>query len=336
VRQAATESNSFRSRVFAGRSNPLARELWKFLFKMVDLGKFAVLGKPRWGIGSIDVTCRCNLKCKHCYFLEQDYSTELTEQQWFDKFERLKKIGFPFYQCSWVGGEPMLRKSFVEKGMKYFKSNLVATNGTIPLPDWPNVYFWVSVDGTREYDTEMRGQDRYDRIIKNTNRPDLRISIAMVVSTFNYKCIDDFLAEWSQRSIKSVLFEFWTPIRGLEGQDLWLGWELRDRIIDHLLELKKKYGDFIENPAHVLRLMKSDVARSITSDCPYAKASYCFGPDGRLKRPCMMGEKADCSRCGCILPFHIASLLDKSLVLREALRGVKKVYLGLKKAVNEG
>jgi len=334
VTQAAVVK-TFRSRVLEGNDNPFARELWKFLFKMVDLGKFAVFGKPRWGIGSIDVTYRCNLKCKHCYFLEQGYESELSEDEWIRKFERLKKIGFPFYQCSWVGGEPLMRKSLVEKGMKYFKSNLIATNGTIPLPDWPNVYFWVSVDGTRRYDAEMRGQERYDRIIENTNRPDLRISIAMVVSRFNYECIDELLAEWRDRPIRSILFEFYTPIEGIDDADLRLDWELRDSIIDHLLELKKKYGDFIENPAHILRMMKSDVAPSITRDCLFAKESFCFGPDGRVKKPCMMGEKADCSRCGCVLPFHIASLQDKSLLLREVVRGIKKVYLSLKKAVSE-
>ena len=52
----------------------------------------------------------------------------------------------------------MLRKELLERGMKYFRSNLVTTNGTIELPDWPDVNFYISVDGKKEMHDAIRGR----------------------------------------------------------------------------------------------------------------------------------------------------------------------------------
>ena len=34
---------------------------------------------------SIDITNRCNLKCKHYYFWRQNYKTELDDNNWLNK-----------------------------------------------------------------------------------------------------------------------------------------------------------------------------------------------------------------------------------------------------------
>jgi len=324
--RAATDG-TVRDKVFEGLGRLIGREPTKFLFRLYDLARFDLFGRPRYGIGSIDITYRCNLNCKHCYFKEYGYDNELTDEQWIAFFEALKETPFPFYQASWIGGEPLLRKELVGRLMKMFRSNVVATNGTIPLPDWPDCNFYVSVDGTREYYRDMRGQEwMYDRIIENTNRPDLRIIIAMVVARNNWQCIPEMLREWSQRPVKGILFQFYTPIRG-QSEDLWPGWALRDRVIDMLIRLKYTYGDFIINPVSMLRLMKSDLAPAVTARCPYARDSYALAPDGSRKFPCMMGEKADCSRCGCVLPFHSELMRRKSLVFRELMGALRNLFV---------
>ncbi|MEW6358611.1 MAG: radical SAM protein [Planctomycetota bacterium] len=309
---------TLRDRVFEGFSSVIGRHRTKFLFKIYDLARFDLFGRPWGNFGSIDITCRCNLHCKHCYFMEQGYDSELSEEQWFQKFDEWRRNGFPFYQCSWVGGEPLLRKDLVAKGMKYFKSNVIATNGTIPLPDWPDVNFYVSVDGTAEYYRQMRGRDFYERIKKNADRPDLKVVASMVVAKNNYHCIPDLLAEWSRTAVKGIMFQFYTPIRG-HTDDLWPGFELRDRILDDLLRYKKIYGDFIDLPESLFRLMKSDRCKPITANCLYRTQAFCYDPMGRVKRPCMMGPKADCSRCGCVLPFHLHLLESRSLMFREMM-----------------
>src|SRR6185369_1210749 len=97
-----------------------------------------------------------------------------------------------------------------------------------------------------------------------------------------------------------------------------------DRVLDLLIEKKKLYGDFIVNSERALRLMKSDRARSVTDRCPFAEKSFALGPDGIMKEPCMLGPKADCDRCGCVVPFYLKSLTDRNLVIRDVTATLKK------------
>ena len=315
------------NRFFDLSSRVIGQTWTRFIWRTADLLRFDLIGRP-WGlIGSVDITYRCNLQCAHCYFEEQGFESELTDDEWIAFFEALKGTNFPFYQCSWVGGEPLVRKDLVGRLRTNFKNNLVATNGTIDLPDWPDVSFYVSVDGTELYYGLLRKKrGLYGRIKENVNaHPHLNVRAAMVVTRHNHECIEEFLQEWSKTSVRSILFQFYTPIRG-QSEDNWMGWELRDRVIDRLLALKKRYGKFVENHERVLRLMKSDRAANVTRTCAYAEAAFCFGPTGKPKLPCMMGEKADCARCGCVLPFHIAMLGDRSLAFREIIRGMTGLY----------
>jgi len=316
-----------RSSVYALLSRVGGRAFAGFVMRMTDLVGFVFAGIPRYSIGSIDITHRCNLHCRHCYFLAQGYRDELTDEEWIARLDDLRDhTAFPFYQCSWVGGEPLLRKDLVARLLPRFKSNLITTNGSIPLPDWPNCSFYVSVDGTREYYTRVRGRgDLYDRIKTNIrSAPHLRITAAMCVDRENWRCIPEMLAEWYPTAVRGFIFQFFTPIEGLDDA-LWPGWELRDRILDMLLRLKRTYGDFIVNTPDQLRLMKSAVAPSVTRDCQYAKIAYALGPDGKRKLPCMMGEKADCERCGCILPFHAWLLDHQNVIIREIVLSLRRM-----------
>lgn len=319
---------TFRDSLFRVSSNAIGKETTKFFFKLYDLGRFDLFGKPNGTISSFDITNRCNLRCKHCYFYAHDYEDEkeLTDDEWIDKLEELKETDFPFYQSSWIGGEPLLRKNLIERCMKYFKSNLVATNGTIPLPDWPDVNFYIAIDGPEEMHDNIRGKGCHAKIKKNIDRPELKIIVSMVVNKLNYTGIERFLEEWSNTSVKGCLFQMHTPVKGLEHNDeLWPGWELRDQIIDKLIKLKdEKYGDFIGVPRYVLEMMKSDKCRDVTKNCLFKQVSYCLDPQGKRKRPCMMGPLADCERCGCVLPFHLKALENKKLIFREMIMGLKR------------
>lgn len=294
-------------------------------WRVYDYIKIGLKGMPSNSLGGIDVTNRCNLKCKHCYFMKQHYEAELSTEEWLTKFEKLKAGGFPFLICGWIGGEPLLRKDLVEKGKRYFKSNIIFTNGTIELPYWPDVAFSVSVHGTQEYHHRMTGADRgvYQMIKRNVDRDDLDVVIAFCITRLNYECIEEMLKEWSHTAVRGIAFEFYTPMKG-EGDELWLNWDERDRIIDQLISLKKEYGGFIWLNDRLLRLMKSDLSQKITQKCPFSKIGFSFDPMGKPKEPCQLGPDADCSRCGCILPFISMQLTHRGQLIPEFISSASR------------
>jgi MoaA/NifB/PqqE/SkfB family radical SAM enzyme len=299
----------------------------KALFTRFNLARiwFFLFGIPRQSFGSVDVTSHCNLRCGHCYFFEQDHGVQWSLEQWRQHFEKMKTEGFGFYQCTWVGGEPLLRPEIIELGRSYFKYNSVTTNGSLALPDWKDVSWYISVDGGREHHEQMRNMPGlYDTIIETIAQSEgLKITIAYCITRDNQGEIAASLREWSANpKVRNLVFSFFTPVSGVDDS-LWPGWDAKDSILDQLIEQKKIYGDFIVNSVAALTLMKSDRSRSVTDHCPFAEKSFALGPDGIMKEPCMLGPKADCQRCGCVVPFYLKSLTDRKGVIRELMRTLK-------------
>lgn len=255
---------------------------------------------------SIDVTNKCNLRCKHCYFFQQNQEKELSDSELLNRIKVFKKAYPSMEQATWVGGEPLLRKDLIIEGMKLFPFNMIVTNGTKELPNWKNCVFNVSVDGTKKYYEKIRGAGLYEKVKMNADRDDIRVNIACVLNKENYFCIEDLLEEWAKTKVRGVTFDFYTPIRGIKS-DLWLNWQERDQIIRKLMDLRKKYGGFLLDSEPVLELMLSENSQKLTTNCIVPKAVVCMDSAGNIKRPCVMGNKADCSRCGCIIPFLIES-----------------------------
>lgn len=103
------------------------------------------------------------------------------------------------------------------------------------------------------------------------------------------------------------------------------GWERRDAVLDQLLVLKqKKYGDFIAMPERVLELMKSHNAKRVTDNCIFEKKGYSLTTTGQVKEKCMLGPKADCDRCGCVVPYYLHYRVEKSTIVKATWNEVKK------------
>ncbi len=254
----------------------------------------------------IELTKDCNLRCKHCYFFRQDYTTELSDAEWLATLKDARNE-HDLLLASWCGGEPLLRKDLIAEAMKYFRYNQVLTNGTFPLPYWPDVVFEVSVDGTRESHDAIRGNGTYNRIKRNINRSDLRINLACSINRLNHHSIEDMVEEWSKTHVRGIHFGFYSPTKAEHCGDLSIDFKLRDTIIDRIRMLKRKYGDFILVPEKVLDLMSSENAEEVTSNCLYDKLFVTFGPDGKEKR-CPVGDQAVCSQCGHSPPYFMQAL----------------------------
>lgn len=85
----------------------------------------------------IELTERCNLRCKHCYIHDpardrEVQSKELTTEQWYDLFDELAEAGCLW--MTWTGGEILLRSDFVPL-YRYAKAKgfliTLFTNGTL-------------------------------------------------------------------------------------------------------------------------------------------------------------------------------------------------------------
>lgn len=285
-------------------------------------GAFFALGLPDGALCAIDVTARCNLRCKHCYFFEQGYTSEqeLSAEEWVTLLSQLRRAAWPrpyvAYQCSWVGGEPLLRPEVIERCRHFFPYNIVVTNGMLPLPSWPDVHFFVSVDGTREAHEAIRGKGSYQRIKQNVDRPDLDVMLTMCVNRLNADTLEEVVREWDATTVRHIAFEFHTPIVGLAAdEELALGAAERDELLELILCLKEIYGSFIVPPPRTYRLMHSSRSRQVTDHCLYRERALVLGPDGQRKRPCMLGPKADCDRCGCIIPFITRAQVDRREIL---------------------
>lgn len=269
-------------------------------------------------ITSIDVINICNLHCKHCYWWQQKRAKALTLEEWQPIWESLRKRGIVF--CAWVGGEPLLpdAKPIVEEGKKYFASNIIFTNGTFPLPNWKEVTFGISIDGTQEIHDEIRGKGAYHKTRTNilNASPGLKIYIDCTLHKLNYSVIEDIIKDWKNTPAKGIIFQFASAIK--ENDPLCLSPEERDRVLDNLIRLRKKYGSFLAwDTPYVLNLMKSINFREIVTNCPIAitdpRGVISLDSLGKRKKPCILGE-LDCLKCGCIIPFVMTAYYKRDLL----------------------
>src|SRR5689334_6991456 len=204
----------------------------KKLEKLQQITKLFIFGLRKNAVGSIDVTNRCNLRCEHCYFFAEDHDNEreLSIEKWIEKLDAMKAAGHPMMLCTWVGGEPMVRKQLIEVGRHYFKHNTIVTNGTMELPDWADCTWVISIDGTEEAFAKMRAPGIYQKIKENVLRhQDLRIQISCVITSLTVDCIEDLVAEWGPLARGGIIFDFFTPVNKLD-ESLWLDWDRRDQV----------------------------------------------------------------------------------------------------------
>lgn len=91
---------------------------------------------------TLELTVRCNLKCKMCLFRHRDdenpfiIKEELTSQQWSDIAQQAAEMGVGGILIT--GGEPMLRSDFCEIYENIYRSGFIIslyTNATLVTPE---------------------------------------------------------------------------------------------------------------------------------------------------------------------------------------------------------
>ena len=264
--------------------------------------------------GSADIINVCNLHCDHCYWwLNRKENEELTVKQWKKIIDEKFKKQHVFI-VTLVGGEPMMRPEVVELFVKEFpKRACVVTNGTYPIPNLKDIYFyWISIDGTEKIHNNIRGDGTWaktrkniiDYVEKNGEKAWKDIWITMTINSRNYMTVKQVIEEWYDYSNK-IGFQFHTPF--MKGDPLWLPFgEIRSKVVDDIITMQENgYKDYIINPKSQLEIMKKSWGGKGTTpiDCP-TWAILSVDHMGREKSPCCIGSaennsmKPRCEECG--------------------------------------
>ena len=168
-------------------------------------------------LGTVIVTDRCNLHCKHCSVnnitaVMHPYKQLRSEmQQLYDMGVRI------LFFCGgetflWQDGELTIRDLVAEAKRMGFLIVNVVTNGTFPI-DLPEAdLILLSLDGDRQRHNEIRG-DTYDTIMENIrNATADNICLYMAVNQINKDCIQHVCrTARDTKNIRAVSFNFHTP-----------------------------------------------------------------------------------------------------------------------------
>jgi len=265
----------------------------------------------------VDVTDRCNLRCKHCfYFREEHDSREMQADEFLEGLKILQKR-HNIISMGWSGGEPLYRTELVKKGAKLFGVNQLFTNGTLPIPKIRYLMTFISIDGTRPFHDEVRGKGTYDKIMENLQNIEAKtIFFLATFHRFNEKCLEDMVKELSEigRPVTGIFAMLFSPLKKykeIKGykhtttqKNIDLSWEERDRFIDRLIELGRSYPKFLLNEEVVLEMMRSENAPEATSRCNMPQRTLTLDLNLNRKLPCILGSDVDCTKCGCPFPYE--------------------------------
>lgn len=179
--------------------------------------KTIVLRRKEPILGTVIVTDRCNLKCKHCS-VNNITAVMHPYGQIRREMETLYKMGVRIlFFCGgetflWRDGEKTLRDLVVEAKRMGFLIVNVVTNGTFPL-DLPEAdLILLSLDGDREHHNLIRG-DTYDTIMDNISRATSdNICFYMAINQLNKDAVAHVCrTARDTKNVRAVSFNFHTP-----------------------------------------------------------------------------------------------------------------------------
>lgn len=194
-------------------------------------------------LGTIILTDKCNLSCKHCS-VNNITAVLHPYGQIRGEMEQLYRMGVRIlFFCGgetflWQDGKKTLRDLVTEAKTMGFLIVNVVTNGTFPLELPEADLILLSLDGDRARHNAIRG-DTYDRIMENVrNAPADNICFYMAVNQINKDAIREVcLAAREAPHVRAVSFNFHTPYP--DTQDLALSREEKTaccRVISQMMD----------------------------------------------------------------------------------------------------
>ena len=213
--------------------------------KFAGFGIKTILFKKKDPIlGTVIVTDKCNLHCKHCSVnnitaVIHPYAQIRNEMQiLYDMGVRI------LFFCGgetfmWRDGDKTLRDLVIEAKKMGFLIVNVVTNGTWPI-DLPEAnLILLSLDGDKEHHNIIRG-DTYDKIFENISKATTNnICFYMAINQINKDSVADVCRKARDtKNVKAVSFNFHTPYP--DTKELALTKEEKAKVCETIKYMKKK------------------------------------------------------------------------------------------------
>jgi sulfatase maturation enzyme AslB (radical SAM superfamily) len=217
----------------------------------------------------------------------------------------------------WMGGEPLLRPDVLREGIKLFSGNTITTNGTLKPIDLPNCIYVISVDGPTKLNDVIRGNGTFKKVINTLSHiPEKFSSTIMcqcVVTRQNENSLEELVKLLRPTRAEGMTFSFYVPPKNDTSDLTWGSLERRDRAVRIVMELKKKYSDFIWNNSRTLELTLSENAKAVTEKCPSKSLVLPLYLEGNefVTPFCCYGNDVDCDLCGAWVVFYLAAKLEE-------------------------
>jgi len=291
-----------------------------------------------------DVTNRCNLRCKGCFFFSSGEHKAAKEEMAIEKWEAFidREMARGVNLAILIGGEPTLCLDRVEAFYKRLPT-FCATNGLIKVPRdrFPDMMVGISLWGDEEDEKTLRGRDTFsisskhyagdphayylytitpkqmgktERLVKKIRDAGLKVHMQLLS---NDEGVDQFF--WSQEQLKDI----------------------RDEM-DHILDLypdtvisSKYYHSIITTGKMLDRSFGWDECPSVTEPLdkrtPAPKRLIGFirwASDLKTMHRCCTSETRDCSTCKDGAAHMSWVMVNKRAHIRseEDLKGWIEVY----------
>jgi MoaA/NifB/PqqE/SkfB family radical SAM enzyme len=282
--------------------------------------KIDELGDRYFPSAMVNVTNRCTLKCRHCFIYRDGnpnehpgrIADEMDTETMIETLEMLRDR-HQINAMVWMGGEPLLRKDVLREGVKLFNKNTIVTNGSIDLIDLGNVIYVVSLDGPEEINDQVRGKGCFKRVMRTLGRVPLEfeptIQIQCVANKENENHLEEMVHAVIDTRADGLVYSFYVPRKNDTTTLAWKSIEEREPTVRRVMELKKKYPQFIWNTIASLELMLPENSKEITDTClpkQYLLPLYLNGKEFEIPF-CCCGNDADCDMCGMWGVFHMAA-----------------------------
>lgn len=260
----------------------------------------------------IDITRRCNLRCKHCY-ASKKVEKELDTNEMKSLLEELSKN--KVFEVIFTGGEPFLRKDFFEL-LEFANSlgltSIILSNVTtitkedgIKLSNLNVMRVQTSLDGLKETHDEFRGvrgtfEDTV-RGIKNLTDAGMNVRVNCAQLSKNVKEIDALLELCANIGVVEFAWYKLLPSgRGREAMNLEATPEEILPLASHLGELAGRYRDkllFLYSIPLSGKVIRKDFSFKknpvLNPSCGAGRQFCCIIPNGGVK-PCVFWDDDVC------------------------------------------